>query len=112
MAGSFVTMGDALCVVVADEESNRADLKITGGEAAGLRLLRRGDALQIVKSFVVLEEKQKQSFEEIKKANIYLKEIIGTTKQLQENLEKDISNKYNGREVYIMGEINSVLYGN
>uniref|UniRef100_A0A1I8B1D1 PK domain-containing protein n=1 Tax=Meloidogyne hapla TaxID=6305 RepID=A0A1I8B1D1_MELHA len=55
MAGSFVTMGDALCVVVADEESNRADLKITGGEAAGLRLLRRGDALQIVKSFVVLE---------------------------------------------------------
>jgi len=57
MAGSFVTMGDALCVVVADEESNRADLKITGGEAAGLRLLRRGDALQIVKSFVVLEGK-------------------------------------------------------
>uniref|UniRef100_A0A1I8B902 MMS1_N domain-containing protein n=1 Tax=Meloidogyne hapla TaxID=6305 RepID=A0A1I8B902_MELHA len=56
MAGSFVTMGDALCVVVADEESNRADLKITGGEAAGLRLLRRGDALQIVKSFVVLED--------------------------------------------------------
>uniref|UniRef100_A0A1I8BN74 PK domain-containing protein n=1 Tax=Meloidogyne hapla TaxID=6305 RepID=A0A1I8BN74_MELHA len=53
MAGSFVTMGDALCVVVADEESNRADLKITGGEAAGLRLLRRGDALQIEDECIV-----------------------------------------------------------
>ncbi|KAL7071791.1 hypothetical protein ACQ4LE_008357 [Meloidogyne hapla] len=57
-------------------------------------------------------EKQKQYLKEIKKANIYLKEIIEATKQLQENLEKDISNKYNGREVYIMGEINAVLYGN
>nr|CAD2140598.1 unnamed protein product [Meloidogyne enterolobii] len=57
-------------------------------------------------------EKQKQYFEESQKVNILLQEIIEAAKALQENLEADISSKYNGREVYIMGEINAVLYGN
>ncbi|KAF7639716.1 hypothetical protein Mgra_00000637 [Meloidogyne graminicola] len=57
------------------------------------------------------KEKQKQCLETIQTLNIHLQEIIEAAKILQENLEEDISRKYNGREVYIMGEINAVLYG-
>jgi len=38
--------------------------------------------------------------------------IIDSAKHLQTEIEQDLSKKYNNREVYIMGEINSVLYGN
>uniref|UniRef100_A0A1I8B7V0 POP4 domain-containing protein n=1 Tax=Meloidogyne hapla TaxID=6305 RepID=A0A1I8B7V0_MELHA len=57
LGASFTLMGDALCAVVADRKNKRADLKVKGGaEAAGLRLLARGDALNIKKCFVVIED--------------------------------------------------------
>uniref|UniRef100_A0A183CL08 CDK5 regulatory subunit-associated protein 3 n=1 Tax=Globodera pallida TaxID=36090 RepID=A0A183CL08_GLOPA len=48
---------------------------------------------------------------EIRSAQKLLDGVVEAAKGLQEELEKDLSKRYNGREVYIMGEINAVLYG-
>ncbi|KAL3114551.1 hypothetical protein niasHT_014358 [Heterodera trifolii] len=52
-----------------------------------------------------------QCAEEIRTAQKLLDGVVEAAKRLQEELEKDLSRRYNGREVYIMGEINAVLYG-
>lgn len=57
-------------------------------------------------------ERQQQCAKEIIHTQELLDHLIEKAKALQENLEEEISRRYNGREVYIMGEINAVLYGN
>lgn len=54
----------------------------------------------------VLEEKCEEAGLEIKKLKPMIGLIIDTTKSLQKSIEDDISVKYNGRRVNIVGGIN------
>lgn len=54
----------------------------------------------------VLEEKCEEAALEIKKLTPIIALIIETTKSLQNSIENDISSKYNGRPVNIVGGIN------
>ncbi|ETN69344.1 hypothetical protein NECAME_15376 [Necator americanus] len=54
-------------------------------------------------------EKQKESQEQIAKAAQELQLVVKSTKQLQKQLEEEISKKYDGRRVNIMGGITAAL---
>ncbi|KAI1694021.1 CDK5RAP3-like protein [Ditylenchus destructor] len=56
-------------------------------------------------------EKQNSCRQQAENSREVLENMIESAKSLQENIESDISKRYNNREVYIMGEINAVLYG-
>lgn len=53
-----------------------------------------------------MEEKCEEAGVEIKKLKLMIGLIIETTKSLQKSIEDDISVKYNGRRVNIVGGIN------
>jgi len=59
---------------------------------------------------VLSHERQEKLSREIQSAQEMLPSLIDAAKYLQEKIEMDISKRYNNREVYIMGEINAVLY--
>uniref|UniRef100_A0A915DWR3 CDK5 regulatory subunit-associated protein 3 n=1 Tax=Ditylenchus dipsaci TaxID=166011 RepID=A0A915DWR3_9BILA len=59
----------------------------------------------------LMVEKQNGCAQQVLNSQELLDGIIDAAKTLQENIESDISKRYNNREVYIMGEINAVLYG-
>ncbi|XP_050304864.1 CDK5 regulatory subunit-associated protein 3 [Anthonomus grandis grandis] len=54
----------------------------------------------------VLEKKMKETAEEIRKAEPLIKLMIDRTKTLQQEIQKDLSKKYKGREVNIVGGVN------
>jgi hypothetical protein len=57
-------------------------------------------------------KKQKELSEQIVKWNDQLEILCDSARQLQGEIEDEISKLYNGREVNIIGEIQAVLYDN
>ncbi|VDM80276.1 unnamed protein product [Strongylus vulgaris] len=54
-------------------------------------------------------EKQTEAQEQIAKAGQELQTVVTSTKELQKQLEEEISKKYDGRRVNIMGGITAAL---
>ncbi|RCN30824.1 hypothetical protein ANCCAN_23397 [Ancylostoma caninum] len=61
------------------------------------------------KMAALMVEKQKEAQEQTVKAGQELQSVVTSTKQLQKQLEEEISKKYDGRRVNIMGGITAAL---
>ncbi|CAD6197636.1 unnamed protein product [Caenorhabditis auriculariae] len=57
----------------------------------------------------LMVEKQKEARETLAKSNEELKRVVESTRQLQKQMESEISKKYSGRPVNLMGGINQAL---
>ncbi|CAI5451205.1 unnamed protein product [Caenorhabditis angaria] len=56
-------------------------------------------------------DKQEEARNVVAKTNEELKQVVESTRQLQKQVEAEISKKYNGRRVNLMGGINQALAG-
>ncbi|VDN23694.1 unnamed protein product [Cylicostephanus goldi] len=70
---------------------------------------KRGLEGRYKKMAALMVEKQKEAQEQTAKAGQELQTVIASTKQLQKKLEEEISKKYDGRRVNIMGGITAAL---
>ncbi|CAJ0589305.1 unnamed protein product [Cylicocyclus nassatus] len=70
---------------------------------------KRGLESRYKKMAALMVEKQKEAQEQTAKAGQELQTVIASTKQLQKQLEEEISKKYDGRRVNIMGGITAAL---
>ncbi|KAK6060537.1 hypothetical protein COOONC_01797 [Cooperia oncophora] len=59
----------------------------------------------------LMVEKQKEACEQTAKAGQALQTLVNSTKILQKQLEEEISKKYDGRRVNIMGGITAAIAG-
>lgn len=60
----------------------------------------------------LMTENQETARQSVTKSNVELKTIVESTRVLQKQIEAEISKKYNGRRVNLMGGINQALGGN
>lgn len=58
-----------------------------------------------------MTEKQEAARVAVSNTNAELKKIVESTRVLQKQVEGEISKKYNGRRVNLMGGINQALVG-
>ncbi|KHJ77448.1 hypothetical protein OESDEN_22932 [Oesophagostomum dentatum] len=70
---------------------------------------KRGLEGRYKKMATLMVEKQKEAQEQTAKAGQELQSVITSTKQLQKQIEEEISKKYDGRRVNIMGGITAAL---